>query len=406
MTLIECFTDFHIDNIAACLHLRPEKLIMVGNKDEMHHPVKRYRELLQRRRQRTEITLCDVQGKDIGDISAVLKKLVRDEADCVIDLTGGDEPVIMAVGSMLAGLDSRQRQNIRVQKFDHDRGVILDCINNNHQLPSKLLTFTVEELVLLHGGSLHPDSYQPPADFRPGDLEPLWRIASDMPRNWNRAISLLNEFERRSESKLQIDLPLELLRGSVPNFEEKEPIVRDLLDQFRRLGIINDHSNRYALRYTYSSSILRHCTQKAGNVLEVKTLLEGRAVLDHGAPFFQDCLMGVSIDWDGVIHSPADRVAETRNEIDVVLMHGTTPLFISCKNGNIGEELYKLHTVASRFGGPYARKMLIATELDQKADASNRAFIQRAIDMDITLVTNAAELPRKEWEQTLKEAMR
>ena len=54
-------------------------------------------------------------------------------------------------------------------------------------------------------------------------------------------------------------------------------------------------------------------------------------------------------------------------KIDVILMHGTTLLFISCKNGNIGEEeLYKLHTVAERFGGPYVRKMLIATNLDRK----------------------------------------
>ena len=116
--------------------------------------------------------------------------------------------------------------------------------------------------------------------------------------------------------------------------------------------------------------------------------------------------MGVGIDWDGVVHDPVRRVAETRNEIDVVLMHGTTPLFISCKNGNIGEEeLYKLNTVARRFGGPYAKKMLIATDLDRKSPTANRAFIQRAWDMDIFLVTDAAELSGEEWKQIFRQAM-
>jgi hypothetical protein len=87
-------------------------------------------------------------------------------------------------------------------------------------------------------------------------------------------------------------------------------------------------------------------------------------------------------------------------------MRGMTPLFISCKNGNVSEEeLYKLNTVAERFGGPYAKKMLIATDLDRKGSSANRAFIQRAWDMDIFLVTDAAELTREEWRQVFKKAM-
>ena len=116
--------------------------------------------------------------------------------------------------------------------------------------------------------------------------------------------------------------------------------------------------------------------------------------------------MSVSIDWDGVISSKDKHKPETRNEIDVVLMHGMTPLFISCKNGNIGEELYKLHTVAERFGGPYGKKMLIATDLGQKSPASTRAFIQRARDMNILLVTDAAQLEACEWTNIFRSAMR
>ncbi len=406
MTLIECFTQAHIDNIAACLRLQPEKMVMVGDADEMQIPVVRYRRLLQQRGQRTEVTMCDVRGKDFGDICAVLSKLVGETTDCVIDLTGGDEPVIMAVGAVLERLDSNKRKRVRVEKFDHDVDAVLDCVNDNRRIPTKAVNLTVEELIMLHGGSIHPDAYQPDADDTYRDLAGLWRTVSETPREWNRAITLLNEFESRSDSRTQVYLPLNYLRSSIPNFEEKEATVRNLLDKLQHHGVIDDFSSRNALEYTYRSPLLRYCTLKAGNVLEVKTLLEGRAVSKDGVPFFNDCRMSVSIDWDGVIHGPEKRKAETRNEIDVVLMRGATPLFVSCKNGNIDEEeLYKLHTVAERFGGPYAKKMLIATDLGSKSPAANRAVIQRAWDMDIFLETDAAELSREEWMQVFEQAM-
>ena len=405
MTLIECFTGSHIDNIAACLRLHPDEMVMVGDVEEMRIPVKRYRQLLKQRGQNTKIRLCDVSRKNLAQTREVLEKLIRKQSDCVIDLTGGDEPVIMAVGAVLAELDCK-KQSIRVEKLDHTTGYVIDCINGNRRIPYQATYLTVQELIMLHGGKLLGKSYQPPVDATYRDLAGLWSIVCEDPKEWNRAIMLLNEFESRSDSKMQVFLPLEYLRSSISEFDQKETVVRDLLQKLKNYGVIDDQSSPQALEYTYRSTMLRHCTQKAGNVLEVKTLLEGRAVRENGAPLFCDCQMGVSIDWDGVEHDPAEKKPETRNEIDVVLMHDLTPLFVSCKNGHIGEEeLYKLHTVAERFGGPYARKMLIATDLDRKSSAADRAFVQRAWDMDIFLVTEAAKLSPEEWKQIFIQTM-
>ena len=69
------------------------------------------------------------------------------------------------------------------------------------------------------------------------------------------------------------------------------------------------------------------------------------------------------------------------------------------------EELYKLHTVASRFGGRAARKMLIVTRLQKQKPASAHAFIQRARDMGIYLVTDAASLTKLQWQEIFQNAM-
>ena len=48
-----------------------------------------------------------------------------------------------------------------------------------------------------------------------------------------------------------------------------------------------------------------------------------------------------------VLH--VDRAPEMVNEIDVMMMHGMQPVFISCKNGSVEtEELYKLLKTARR----------------------------------------------------------
>ena len=406
MTLIECFDRSPMENIAGCLYLRPDKLILLGDRERMEQPARRYRALLKHRGLDTQVVLQGIRKNDLAGTAAVLADIVRREQDCVIDLSGGDEQTIMAVGAMMASIDRDLRQRVSVQKFDPERGTVLHCDSDGCTVSDSPAALTVGELVALNGGSATTETHQISKDCGPRDLDRLWSMVTADPKKWNRSIALLGEFESRSDSKDQIHLDLEELRGRIRNFDEKEPRIRDLLEEFRDRDIISDRSSWDTLRYRYTSPLLRYCTQKAGNVLEIKTLLEARALQEDGKPYFDDCQMSVTIDWDGITHHPMERIPETRNEIDVVLTRGLVPLFISCKNGDIGdEELYKLHTVATRFGGPHARKMLIATDLDRKSAAANRSFVQRAWDMDIFVVTDAAELSREDWAETFKTAM-
>ena len=406
MTLIECFTESHIDNVAACLRLQPERMVLVGNAEAMAEPIRRYEKLFRQRKQNTRIQPWDIAGMDLRQLRVSLDALVREQESCVIDLTGGDELVIMAFGAALAQMEDILRQKIRVEKFDRETGTIFNCVDDRCVVCDKKVRLTVEELIMLHGGALHKEAYQPPKNATPRDIRGLWQVVREAPKGWNKAVQTLNEFESRADSRQQVFLPLQVLRGGIGDFDKKEMAVRELLDKMQRRGVIRDESSRDALEYTYTSPLLSYCTSKAGNVLEVKTLLEGRDVQEDGQPFFEDGRMGVSIDWDGVIHNPSERIPETRNEVDVIFMHGVTPLFVSCKNGSVSEEeLYKLHTVAQRFGGVYARKLLIATDMDQGNVSSNRAFIQRAWDMDIFLVTDAADLTPEEWKAVFKQAV-
>ncbi len=404
MTLIQCFCPSLLDNLAGCLRLQPQKLVLLGDPAQMQAPARQYRAIANAHGIPMTVELRAIQDKNIIGLARLLADILCREQDCIIDLTGCDELVALAVGAVMVGLEDNR--HISVQRYDWKQDLDIDCDGDGHVVSGQSASLTVQELIALHGGTVHPSSYQPSRRCTPEDMEDLWTIVAEDPKQWNQRIAWLREFESRSFSDTDILLPLEKLRNSIDNFEEKKAAVLDLLHQLRRHSVIWDSSSRDLLNYRYSSVLLQHCTAKAGNALELKALLEARSLRDPQGSFFSSDCMSVNIDWDGIIHTPEAAIAETRNEIDLVLIRGLTPLFISCKNGNIGdEELYKLHTVATRFGGPYARKMLIATNLDKKSPGATRAFIQRATDMGIRLVTDAAQLSRSEWESVFRSAI-
>ena len=68
MTVIECYSRTHIDNLAACLRLKAEKLIMLGALERMEASVGRYERILRERGLNTEIVLYDAKQKSAFDI--------------------------------------------------------------------------------------------------------------------------------------------------------------------------------------------------------------------------------------------------------------------------------------------------------------------------------------------------
>ncbi len=406
MTLIECFDRECVHNVMACLRLKPEKAIFLGDGEQMEGALTRLRRFLDSRGVATRLMPYHVRMDRMDDITMVLRNILRKEDDYIIDITGGSEPLILAVGMVLGEMDKDRRSRIEVQRFDPITGKVLDADGNGKVSTGSHAALTVAEVIALHGGIVHPASHQPGLHYRPGDVLPLWNAMCADRKEWNKAVMALNEFEARCDSDHEIYLRLEELQSSVNQFRQKEDRMWWLLEKLSSCGVIDDRSSGDAFCYRYLDPLLHSCAQKAGNLLEIMVLLQARDCKLDGESYFDDCQMSVSIDWDGQVHSLSQQIPDTSNEIDVIVTRGLVSLFISCKNGEIGEEeLYKLNTVASRFGGKYARKMLVATDLERKSPSSVRAFLQRAKDMGIYIVQDAAELSKEGWQQIFLDAM-
>ena len=96
--------------------------------------------------------------------------------------------------------------------------------------------------------------------------------------------------------------------------------------------------------------------------------------------FFCDVQISVVVDWNG----DEEESINTINEIDLVLTHGITPVFVSCKTGiPTTTTLNELHTLTELFGGRYA-KCVLATMC--KLSEVSPSTYKRALDMGIHVI--------------------
>ena len=230
------------------------------------------------------------------------------------------------------------------------------------------------------------------------DIGRIWRICKRDVRLWNTQIGVFDaasEVGEVSGDGLTVSVAVPVLKQELFRRKAKFVTADGILSDLRHFGLIRQYdADDQTLTVSFADKQIKRCLTKAGNALELATFLAAKnAVEKDGAPSYHDVQNGVVIDWDGTFCEVGeDGCFDTENEIDVILMHGAVPVFVSCKNGFVeSSELYKLSTVAQRFGGTLAKKVLVATAIDSLGEAGEY-LRARAKDMRIKLIENVQDL--------------
>ena len=385
MTIVESFERAPLNNILSALESRAEKIIFLGDPAHMEKHMVVYKKLLKMKGITTELVLKDVTHLSLDDVLELLTNIVESEASLVFDITGGDDLVLLAFGIIYERY--RKTKDLKLQHFD---------------IPTEDYPLNVKELISLYGGIVIPEEPQPTVSNAMEIVDKIWDFSRSNSSKWNRTNSFLKELEKKGnqlEDGLDFHLDFSKNKQRIESYIFKFREVAELLKKFETAGLVeNFQEGPDSISYKYKNAFVMRCLEKAGDALEMKCYFEALSLMENGKPYFNDCYVSVNIDWDGIIHPLEDNWKDTTNEIDLMVMRGLTPIFISCKNGKIGEEeLYKLNTVASRFGGKYAKKVLIATKLERETPAAQKSYLQRAKDMGVHVVPNAGTLSKEAW---------
>lgn len=415
MTYIEFFDKISSENISACLTYVPDRVVYIGdNAKIMKKYIAKYQKVFSERGQSIEFSFKTISKSNLDNAIQLLTELVETYDDCVFDITGGEEILTLALGIVYA---NHPDKNIQIHKFNLRNNAIYDCDKDGITIYKDTPTLSVEENVRIYGGDVvyggineeKTYKWDLDSDFV-NDINTIWSVCKGNVRYWNTIIGIFEAVEfvgdvvdQETFTTVAKKSALELyLTQHKVKYKMSKGIVNYLL-KHNLLTYFNDNDEE-TITISYKNEQVKKCLTKAGQALEMKIYITAKYLLDSdGIPVYDDAINGVVIDWDGEFHDETiEDEYDTENEIDVLLMHDIVPVFISCKNGIVtADELYKLNTVAERFGGQYSKKVLVATSISTFGEAG-KYLRQRAKDMNIRILEDVQNFDDVELEKKIK----
>lgn len=402
MTCIEFLDKAVFENIYACLFSFPDRVIFVdSNEETLKRETEKYRSFFSKRGENIEFIPCLIPQGDLDGAVEVISDIINRYDDCVFDIFGGNELLFIALG---IAYERNKDKKVRINRHNFKNGI--DSVRREAQL-------TVEEYIWINGGNVvdegpavDPAYCLNMTDDLKADIDKMYYLCKNRSKLWNSMTSLLSLFDKigeKSNGGLTVFVSKKVYETL--SSEKKADLIKvsKLLLYLERRGILAGLKidNSADVEITYKNRQVKKCLMKAGQILEMKVYKIAKELTENGKAICNDVKNGVVIDWSET-YSDSTAMQSTKNEIDVFAMAGLIPVFISCKNGAVDtEELYKLNTVASKFGGEKARKILVATSLPQSSEKM-KYFRQRMKDMDIHLIEGLKDLNDKDFRQMLK----
>ncbi len=412
MTYIEFLDKTAAENICATLANVPDRVVFVGDKLKLlQSHVDRYKKVFLNRGLEVEFICRTINKNNIQSIIESLSLLVEQYDDCVFDLTGGEDLYLVAVGIVS---ERYKDKNIQMHRFNIRNGTIIDCDQDGQTImEDNELKLSIEENIQIYGGDIVYDDIKETGthiwdlnDEFKSDILKMWDICKYDVRLWNAQIGVFEVADiicSNPNKPLEILVSVNHLKNQLKKYKAEFIEIRGIINRLCKSKLISEYvSDEQTLKIVFKNDQVKRCLTKAGQVLEMFIYINAKEVTDtNGNIVYNDVMNGVCIDWDGEIHTD-ETVFDTENEIDVIMMHGIVPIFVSCKNGIIDiDELYKLNSIAERFGGQYAKKVLIATALDSPT-TFDEYFRQRAIDMNIKVIDKVLKMSDGELKKALR----
>ena len=385
-TIIEFLDVEPMENVAACLRYRADRVLFFGYDDVIKARKSSTEHFLTRRCGVKKVLFFPLSQKSLPSVLQTMRSRIGEElalgSNVYIDITGGEHLILAAIGILAHEL----RLPVFEIDIDKDRLIEMDTGSDrkiSRDVPPNEILFDIDLYIEMRGGavnySLHKGLKELDDPEFVNDVLSIWKIAEAYKDCWTSFTELLkscltpDEDLRVSRRTLSVMETLSESPSSSLTAPRAEQMIRGLVEE----GILKDlelSAERY--RFTFKNATVKECLWESGSILELHTYLEEKKNSD-------DCLVGVHLDWDGTLHSRTSE--DVLNEIDVLSVKGNRITFISCKAGRMGSSqslyaLYELETVAERFGGRYARKKLVTFQ------PLNDIYMERAAEMGIEVV--------------------
>ena len=366
-TLIELYDDSPVENVLSTEMFRPEETIFicpneVADNKQLRESLIRY---FEHRNVQVRLTFVPVSMLDATKVEKTLRTVLDSHEDCAIDISGGTDAALYAAGAV-----SRE---VQVFTYSRKKNTFFSIVNAPYADHVKCgIHLDTRSCFLMAGGSMMPgrgDSAELAGRIR--QIGRLFEIFCVHRRIWNRQISYYQKISQGAD-------PERRAYGRRTTRADHGQVTADdfLLTDLKASGFIRDvETSRDRVSFVFADDTVRFWLRDVGAVLELQVY---RACMEAGC--FDDVTISAVVNWQG----GSIRADSVVNEIDVVAVRQTTPLFISCKTCEIRTEaLNELAILRDRFGGKNSRAMIVTSA---PATKGRLAMRNRAAELGIEVV--------------------
>lgn len=370
-TLIELYDKEPLENVLATCIFEPEILVFIC--DERDNSMRKERavgRLLQNRKLKTKARFYYTDATDLKKIERILAAIVRDYPHCVFDVSGGKDLVLLMTGIFC------KREDVPMFSIDVPSGRFVN-VNRCEQLAAgfALPQLTADDLFAAAGAKAVGSGHFATAMIDGAliaDVKAVWReILADI-SGWNETAGYFQAACSGVEDEV-----IEVERPCVMKINQQVTARCNLrfLERLAACGVVEIVTQSEArVRVRFKSELHKKCLQNQGIWLEMFGYITAK---ETGV--FGDVRTSVVVDWDG-----GEVAKGTRNEIDILLVRGVIPAFISCKMGvPTPLALSEIKLLSEKFGGVFTQTVLLTAS---DAKRTNPALVQRAKDLNIWLI--------------------
>lgn len=346
MTLIEFFDKDTIKNILAVLTLKPERVVYIYD-DAITD--KKYFSALRKcfKKHIPNITLESVpaDNNSIKDIYDKACDIIEKYKNCSIELTGGSELM------MIAGYKAGSEKNIKMLYTDIAEGKIKDINDTDWSADTAVLTLDdfIDAKGAMYAGELHRE----PSEDKYDNILNVCRYLFRHLREWRFTCTYIQIVNAGFEYGMQVTANVPIYHKDGKRYWPN----KEIMEVFKQYGFIKNLSiTENRINFSYGFPEAKTYLGTYGLWLEMFVFINAKRT-----GRFSDVKLGTMIDWDAY-----DNVDNVGNEIDVILMEKSMPVFVSCKlRGITTPDINELYIQRKRLGGWFSKGVIVSSGDDK-----------------------------------------
>lgn len=346
MTLIEYFDKDTIKNILAVLTLKPERVVYVY--DSAITDSKYFDALKKCFRKHIPDIDFDKVSVDINSVQDIYEKtcaVIDKYGECAMEMTGGSE--LMMIAGHKAGVEKKAK----IYYTDIAAGKIKDIDEPEFMMDTAVLT--LEDFVDAKGAAFIGESHNEPDENNYDDILNMSQYIFRNLREWSYTCGYMQAARATCEYGLQFSANIPFIHKDGRHYKPD----RKLMEMFEKNGFIKELSiSNSRISFTYRYPEARTYLSTYGLWLEMYVFINAKRLNR-----FSDVKLGTMIDWDAY-----DGISMAGNEIDVILMEKSIPVFISCKLRGISTpDINELYIQRKRLGGWFSKGVIVTSGDDK-----------------------------------------